>query len=141
MLNRQLELKSLVEVLGQHRAADLCRVHRTTVGRWLKGQIDPPEAALIALRAAVTGQMPGRDRAWDGWYFQDGLLWSPEGYGFDSGQILARVYERQMIQALRKQIEDLEAKLVAATRELAKSDKAANDVAVWDTDVRTKAYG
>lgn len=135
------ELEYLIDAVGGRAyAEDLCRVHRTTMGRWLSGKIKPPAAALATLRAAAWGQMPGRDRTWDGWFFRDGLLWSPEGERFDAGEIRALVYMRKVITAQREQIVTLERQIVAATREASRHDPAANDNAIWPADVRSKAY-
>lgn len=141
MRNATQELASLVEHLGAGRIASICRVHRTTVGRWLKGQVPVPESAILALRAYGWGEMPGLDRCWDGWFFRDGLLWSPDGNKFDPGEINALVYMRPLVIAQRKQIVELEAQLVAATKEATKHDPAANDRAIWEADVRSKAFG
>ena len=140
MRNKQSELAKLVDELGPSRIASICRVHRTTVGRWLKGQVPIPESAILALRAYGWGEMPGLERAWDGWFFRDGLLWSPNGDKFDPGEIMALIYMRPLVIAQREQIAELEAKLIAATREATKYDPAANDRAIWESDVRVKAF-
>lgn len=104
----------------------------------MKGQVPVPESALLAIRAAVTGQMPGYDRSWDGWIFRDGYLVSPEGYKFTAGEVLAGIYREKLVKAQREQIRELEAKLVKMTRAAALVDQAANDLSIWD--VRAQAF-
>jgi len=140
MRNARSELVQIAADLGVSRIASICRVHRTTVGRWLKGQVPVPESAILALRAYGWGEMPGLDRCWDGWFFKDGLLWSPDGDKFDPGEIKALVYMRPLVIEQRKRIVELEAELVAATREATKYDPAANDRSIWESDVRSKAF-
>jgi len=134
------ELQNLVDALGPHRAADLCRVHRTTLLRWLAGQTRVPAAALATLRAAAWGQMPGRERAWDGWTFDEGYLWSPEGVRFSRGDVASLPYVRDLVKALQADVARLEAQLVAATRAAAETDRASNDAAIWPDDVRSRAF-
>ena len=140
MRNPQREMVQLAADLGVSRIASICRVHRTTVARWVKGQVPVPESAILALRAYGWGEMPGLDRCWDGWFFRDGLLWSPEGNKFDPGEIMALIYMPPLAIAQRQTIVDLEAKLIAATKEATKHDPAANDRAIWEADVRSKAF-
>lgn len=95
---------------------------------------------MLAIRAYGWGEMPGLDRCWDGWFFRDGLLWSPDGDKFDPGEIMALVYMRPLVIEQRRQIVELEGKLIAATKEAAKTDSAANDMAIWGQDVRSRAF-
>jgi hypothetical protein len=114
--NKLPELRQLVETIGLERSEDLLRVHRTTLKRWLNAQSRIPDAALLTLRAAAFGQMPGRKReqAWNGWYFADGKLWSPEDVWFEPGQLRALPYLKGEVEALRRQVADLRSALAAS---------------------------
>lgn len=134
------EIRDSIDTVGRGRVECLCNVHRTTVARWLRGAVQPPESVLATLRAAAWGQRPGYDKAWDGWIFRDGLLWSPENEAFDSGEIRALVYLRPLVKSQREHIVDLERKLIEATKVAARNDEAANDLAIWPQDIRSKAF-
>jgi hypothetical protein len=114
--NPVAELTQLVETIGFEAAEGYLRVHRRTLSRWLKGESRVPASALVTLRAVAFGQMPGRKReqAWNGWYFADGKLWSPEDVWFEPGDLRALPYLRGELRALRAQVTSLEAALKAA---------------------------
>jgi len=135
------ELIDLVQDLGMASAERLLNVHRTTISRWMKRQTRVPDAALLTLRAAVKGQLPGQtDRTWQGWSFDKyGTLWSPGGDQFTSGDLMAQRYERAVIRELRKEIAQLEAKLIKMTKAASMVDQAANDIAI--SGPLAKAYG
>jgi len=135
------ELIDLVQDLGMGRSERLLNVHRTTISRWMKRQTRIPDAALLTLRAAAKGQLPGQtDRTWEGWSFdKHGILWSPGGDQFTSGDLMAQRYERAVIRELRKEIAQLEAKLIKMTKAAAVVDQAANDLAI--SGPLAKAYG
>lgn len=135
-----LELKNLVSHLGANSAARTVGVHRTTLGRWLAGQVKPPRTALQVLRMAAFGQVVGMGGQWEGWRFNDGLLWSPEGYQFTSGDLMAQVYERPLLKALRKQVAEYEARIVSLTKAAAQVDPAANDSSTWPANPATRAF-
>ncbi len=135
------EIEQLIEVVGLQETINVCRVHRTTVGRWIKGQVKPPASALVTLRLLAWGKHPREDRAWEGWIFRRGKLVSPDGDEFEPGDVKALRYLHPLVKSQRKRIEELEAQIVALTREVARADPAANDLAVWPGDPRTKAYG
>lgn len=80
------EAAELIAEYGAHRTEVLLNVHRTTVTRWLSGEVEPPTAVLIALRAALAG-MPSM---WPGWSFgRDGLLYGPGSTrGYSAGDVL-----------------------------------------------------
>lgn len=110
------ELTQLVETIGFEAAEGYLRVHRQTLRRWLKGESRVPASALATLRAVAFGQMPGRKReqAWNGWYFSDGKLWSPEDVCFEPGELRAIPYLRGELRALQRQVANLQAALKAA---------------------------
>lgn len=118
------EVAELIADYGITPAEVLLNVHRTTVQRWLDGVVPPPEAVLVALRAAL-GRLPGmRGRQWSGWAFgADGRLYSPAGYAYSAGDLLAQPYERAQVKALRERLAEVEARLARATQ----GSPAAND--------------
>lgn len=136
------ELEHLVKELSEHTALRLLRVHRTTISRWIRGKSRIPDSALITLRAALYGERPGDvGKVWEGWSFgPDGMLYSPDGFPYSSGDLMAQRMERRLIKTLFKSVDELEAKVLALTRELAKHDIAANDMSVWPGNPQTKAY-
>lgn len=111
------ELVELVNAFGISRSVTLLNIHMTTVMRWMTGKSEPPESALIALRAALLGQLPGmQGRQWQGWGFgRDGRLYSASGQSWSAGDIMAQEYERALIKALQNKVRELEAKLAKAT--------------------------
>lgn len=127
--DRLAELQKLVETIGPTWAEGYLRVHRTTLKRWLDGKARVPESALVTLRAVAFGQMPGRkaERCWDGWYFADGKLWSPEDTWFEASELRALPYLKGELRALRAQVLELRAKLAQATRANEVRYPAAND--------------
>lgn len=133
------ELQLLVEHVGPSWAASVCGVHRTTLGRWLAGSVPVPRAALNALRAA-DGRAPGMGGQWDGWHFVDGVLWSPEGYQYRPGDLMAQVYERPLIRSLQKQVAEYEARIVSLTKAAAQVDQAANESSTWPGNPATRAF-
>jgi DNA-binding transcriptional regulator YdaS (Cro superfamily) len=124
---RLAEIRDLVGGYGLTRTSELLDVHPSTVTRWQEGTAKAPGSALVALRAAVRGQVPGMETtAWKGWRFgRDGSLYPP-GYsrGYSAGQILAMHYEHQLLAHLKRQVAELEEKLARA---LELGHTAAND--------------
>lgn len=124
-LHNHAEAVELIAEYGAGRTAELLDVHPATVKRWLAAP-PVPAMALIALRAAVLGQVPGMEgRPWRGWSFgRDGRLYDETGRSYASGDILAQQYERALIRSLQADNRELRAKL---TKALADSNGAAND--------------
>lgn len=135
------EVQQLVYAIGPLRAARELGVHRTTVLRWITGKVTPPASAVALLRSLVHGNAPSAGKEWEGWRFAGEYLLSPANEKFEPGDLLAMRYLRALAEHQRKQIRELERKLVAATRAAEAVDPAANDTAVWPTDVRTIERG
>ena len=68
--------------LGHDRAsiAKFLRVTPRTLFNWETGRSGIPFATLKLLRLLVRCELPGKE--WDGWCFNRGTLWSPEGHCF-----------------------------------------------------------
>lgn len=120
------EVHDLVERIGERRALYELNVHRTTLGRWLKGQVPVPAAALRHLRQLAYDV--GADPEWQGWRFRDGLLHSPEGYEFTPGDLYAIRFLKGQISALQTEVRTLKGTIDQVKREAAQRDKAANDI-------------
>lgn len=137
------ELEHLVNELSETTAVRLLGVHRTTISRWIRGKSRIPESALITLRAALYGERPGDvGKIWEGWRFgPGGHLYAPDVFPYTAGDLLAQRVERRLIKTLFKRVDELDAKVLSLTKELAKHDVAANDMSVWPGNPQTKAYG
>lgn len=142
MDRRRQELIDLVYIVEPGRAERALNVHRTTLARWLSGKSRIPESALVTLRAYAKGQLPGMtDEHWQGWSFgRDGLLYEPNGYSHSEGDIRAQFYERRLIKSQERRIKELEDKVKALTAQLAQTDPAANDMAIWPGNPQTKVF-
>lgn len=108
------ELSDLIDRMGPGWTEALLNVHPDTLKRWRSGKSRVPTAVLVALRAAALGQMPWRDRCWDGWFYFKGELHSPAGDRYVASDLAALPYLRGENRALRAQVADLQAQLAAA---------------------------
>ena len=99
----QRDLRHLIELIGQRRVERELNVHRTTVARWLAGQVQIPGAQLLAIRGLL-GDLPGTLDRWRGWRFHDGVLLSPAGEQFTAGQVMAIGLQRQRISQLERDL-------------------------------------
>ena len=99
-------LAQLLELLGEHQVCRQLNVHRTTVQRWQRGEVDIPGCQHLAIRYLL-GDLPGTDGQWTGWYFRDGLLVSPSGDKFDRGQIASFQLRMQQLKALGHEVDRL----------------------------------
>lgn len=103
------ELRQLIELIGQHRVERELNVHRTTVARWLGGQVLIPGAQLLAIRALL-GDLPGTAGRWTGWRFYDGELIAPGGDRYTAGDVLSLRLLRQQLAAQYKELAALRVK-------------------------------
>jgi len=126
--------------LGEARAAALCCVHRTTVGRWLDGSVQIPPAAYQMLLFHAEGIPPGCGERWRGFSWEGDTLVCPDGKTrLTALEIAGWRYHQQHVQALQDQVARLEALLVATTRKIDPAG-CANDAFTSPGDPRTKAY-
>lgn len=112
-LQRQHEICDLVAHHGLTQVERYLEVHRTTIGRWCKGQIPVPIMAIVALRA-LKGEFPFMEasKVWDGWTFgRDGNLYEPNGTPHTEAEIRAVFFLHQHVAALKDRIRELEARL------------------------------
>lgn len=121
------EVAELIAAIGPTQVQRILDVHYTTVRRWAAGEVTPPKAVLIALRAH-RGQLPGMEASknWQGWRFDRSTdrLHGPAGEHFGPGDVRAQLIERQLIQALQREVAELKA---ALQRETTLNNRAAND--------------
>lgn len=110
-----LDLERLLELIGQPSVERQLDVHRTTIGRWLSGQVKIPGAKHLAIRELL-GHLPGTDGKWEGWRFWQGKLNSPGGDQFAPGDVLSLILLRQQLTAQRREIVELKARLMQAER-------------------------
>lgn len=120
------EAFQLIEQLGHARVIYELDIHRTTLGRWLKGQVPIPASALRHLRQLAYDV--GADPEWRGWRFRDGLLHSPEGYWFTPGDLYSIRFLKGQIDALRAEVRTHKHTIEQVKREAAQRDRAANDI-------------
>lgn len=109
------DLERLIELIGQLSVERQLDVHRTTIGRWLSGQIKIPGAKHQAIRELL-GHLPGTDGKWEGWRFWQGKLNSPGGDQYGPGDVLSLGLLRQQLTAQRHEIIELKARLMRAER-------------------------
>jgi hypothetical protein len=103
-------LRALIELIGQPRVERELNVHRTTIRRWLAGQVQIPGHQHQAIRMLL-GDLPGTCGKWTGWRFHDGQLIAPGGDHFRSGDVLSLIILRQQLTAQRREIEALKVRL------------------------------
>jgi len=119
-------LRALIELIGERRVLFELNVHRTTVRRWLAGQVQIPGHQHQAIRMLL-GDLPGTAGKWTGWGFRDGALYSPGGDAFTPGHVLSLVLLRQQLTAQRREIEALKIRLAIAEEAERRHTGAANE--------------
>lgn len=122
----QRDLRQLIDRLGQLRVERELNVHRTTVHRWLSGQVKIPGHQHQVIRMLL-GDLPGTCGKWTGWGFQDGQLYSPGGDRFSAGQVLSLVLLRQQLSAQAREIKELKIRLAIAEEAERRHAGAANE--------------
>lgn len=120
------DLKALIELIGQHRVERELNVHRTTVFRWLKGEVKIPGHQHQVIRMLL-GDLPGTCGKWTGWRFHNGQLVNDAGNAFNPGDILALIFLRQQLAAQRREIEALKIRLAVTEEAERRHSGAANE--------------
>lgn len=123
-------LRALIELIGERRVLRELNIHRTTVRRWLKGEVQIPGHQHQVIKLLL-GDLPGTCGQWTGWRFHDGLLLSPGGERYRAGDVLALGLLRQQLTAQRREIEDLRVRLAIAEEAVETLVPAANDSRRW----------
>jgi hypothetical protein len=122
------EINRLIEQIGESRIINELGIHRTTLMRWRRGKVPIPLVNLRALRSMAYDV--GVDKEWEGWRIRDGKLYSPEGYTFDVGELLALRYVYGERDALRTRVEILENQVKAMATNPHVRGESANDAAI-----------
>lgn len=104
------DLRTLLEAIGQRRVERELNVHRTTILRWLKGQVQIPGHQHQVIKMLL-GDLPGTAGKWTGWRFHDGLLLSPAGDAYQPGEVMAIGLNHQRITALERELLALRARV------------------------------
>lgn len=127
-VNRQprQDLSRLLELIGQRRVERELNVHRTTIRRWLDGQVNIPGAQHQAIRHLL-GDLPGTAGKWTGWRFDAGVLLSPAGDRFTAGQVLSLVLLRQQLASRDREVAELKVRLAIAEEAERRHTGAANE--------------
>lgn len=120
------DLRALLEKYGELGVQRELNVHRTTIRRWLAGQVQIPGHQLQVIRLLL-GHLPGTDGQWSGWVFYKGKLCAPNGNEFQAGEVLAIGLQRQRVAALEAQVHELKVRLAIAEQGLQHLAPAAND--------------
>lgn len=124
------DLRALIEKIGEPRLCFELNIHRTTVRRWLKGEVQLPGHQHQVIRLLL-GDLPGTEGRWRGWRFWKGKLLSPAGEAFEAGQVLSLVLLRQQLTAQRQEIEALKTRLQIAEKAVEVLTPAANESRAW----------
>lgn len=120
------DLRELIDRVGQLRVERELNVHRTTVRRWLAGQVKIPGHQHQVIRMLL-GDLPGTCGKWTGWRFHDGQLVAPGGDAFSAGQVLSLVLLRQQLSAQQREIHQLKIRLAISEEAERRHAGAANE--------------
>lgn len=107
-------------------------VHRTTVKRWLAGQVKIPGHQHQAIRLLL-GDLPGTCGKWSGWRFHEGQLLSPGGDAYGPGDVLSLILLRQQLTTQRRELDALKVRLAISEEAERRHAGAANE------DLRARA--
>lgn len=120
------DLSAILEKIGEHRLCFELNVHRTTVRRWLKGEVQLPGHQHQVIRMLL-GDLPGTEGRWRGWRFWAGQLLSPTGEAFGAGDVLSLGLLRQQLKAQQAEIHELRVRLAIAEEAERRHAGAANE--------------
>ncbi len=112
-------LRSMYRSLGLDRgqAAKVLHVSTRTLHNWESGSTSIPGAAYKLLRLLCGMELPGRD--WQGWSFNRGTLWSPEGHGFtgkDFAWLSMTIRQARLFPVVYREASRLRLELIAERR-------------------------
>ena len=79
-------------LLSQRSCSNALGVSERTIRNWEQGRTEIPYSAFKLLRVLTGGELPGE--AWRGFWIRGTTLWSPEGKGYNAGELayLANVF-------------------------------------------------
>lgn len=94
--------------VGEARALALLHINRTTLGRWLSGQVKVPHSAALVLRQVAEGIPPGGTDAWRGFAWEGDALVTPAGERLTAREIDGLHWQRQYTRSLERRVKELE---------------------------------
>lgn len=112
--------------VGEARALAVLRINRTTLGRWLSGQVKVPHAARLVLEQLAQGIPPGGSDHWQGFRWEGDALVTPAGDYVAARRIEGLTWQDQYIDALKRRVAELE----GVVESLARLGGSANDAVV-----------
>lgn len=112
--------------VGEARACAVLQVNRTTLGRWLSGQVKVPHSAALVLRQLAEGVPPGGTDAWRGFWWEGDAVVTPTGERLTARELDGLHWQRQYTRSLERRVQELE-RVVDGLRRLGGS---ANDAVV-----------
>lgn len=94
--------------VGESRALAVLQINRTTLGRWLSGQVKVPHSAALVLRQLGEGIPPGGTDAWRGFAWDADALITPTGERLTAREIDGLHWQRQYTRSLERRVKELE---------------------------------
>lgn len=94
--------------VGEARALALLQINRTTLGRWLSGQVKVPHSAALVLRQLAEGIPPDGTDAWHGFGWDGDALVTPTGERLTARELDGLHWTRQHTLALERRVKELE---------------------------------
>ncbi len=102
--------------VGEARALALLQVNRTTLGRWLSGQVKVPHAARLVLRQVAEGVPPDCTDAWRGFTWVNDAVLTPTGERLTAREIDGLHWQRQYTRSLERRVSELETTIESLRR-------------------------
>lgn len=102
--------------VGEARALAILQINRTTLGRWLSGQVKVPHSAALVLRQLGEGIPPGGTDDWRGFAWDGDALVTPTGERLTPRQLDGLHWTRQHTKALARRVVELEAVIESLRR-------------------------
>lgn len=119
-------LRLLIDAVGQRQVERDLDVHRTTVKRWLSGEVKIPGAQHLAIRYLL-GDLPGTQGEWTGWRFAFGELVTPGGDRFTPGDVQAIRLQQQRARVLDQELREMRLRIKVLEKTLNQAGVAANE--------------
>jgi hypothetical protein len=117
--------------VGEARALEVLQINRTTLGRWLSGQVKVPHSAALVLRQLGEGIPPGGTDHWRGFAWDGDALVTPTGERLTPRELDGLHWTRQHTKALARRVAELE----GVVESLRRVGGSANDAIVSPVSV------
>lgn len=102
--------------VGEARALSVLQINRTTLGRWLSGQVKVPHAAALVLRQLAEGVPPEGTDDWRGFAWDGDALVTPTGERLRPRELDGLHWQRQYTRSLERRVKELETMLESLRR-------------------------